>query len=112
MKNIALIFFLFTGIVAYSQNTRIQNGYYKPSSGVYVNPHMKTNQNGTNIDNFSTKNNTNPYTGVKGSRAADYSSGALEYGKGENIITGPKGGQYYNNSNGGKTYVPKRTRTW
>jgi len=40
--------------------------------------------------------------------AKDYSSGSYNYGSGKTIQTGPKGGQYYYNSNGNKTYVPKR----
>ena len=89
-------------------STRYQTGYYKPSTGTYVQPHYKTNNNNTNHDNFSTKGNTNAYTGQPGSRAKDYSNGANNYGNNKTIHTGPKGGQYYYNSNGNKTYVPKR----
>ena len=59
-------------------------------------------------DNFSTSGNVNTYTGSVGTRAKDYSSGAYNYGGGSTIYTGPRGGQYYINSNGNKTYVPKR----
>ena len=88
--------------------TRYQSGYYKPSTGTYVQPHYKTNANSTNWDNFSTQGNYNPYTGSAGSRARDYSSDAYNYGGGNTIYTGSRGGQYYYNSNGNKTYVPKR----
>jgi murein L,D-transpeptidase YcbB/YkuD len=40
-------------------------GYYK-KDGAYVQPHYRTAPNSTNIDNFSTKPNVNPYTGKKG----------------------------------------------
>ena len=40
--------------------------YYKPSTGTYINSHYKTSPNKSKIDNFSTKNNYNPYTGKKG----------------------------------------------
>ena len=57
-------------------------------------------------NNFSLNYNT--YTGSTGSRARDYSSSAYNYGSGHTIHTGSRGGQYYINSNGNKTYVPKR----
>jgi len=87
---------------------RVQRGYYKPSTGTYVMPHVKTQRNSTNHDNFSTQYNLNPYTGNTGSRAKDYSIDAYNYGSGKTIYRGPKGGQYYYNDRGNKTYVPKR----
>lgn len=106
-----IVTFLMVATFSYAQtnsSTRYQQGYYKPSTGTYVQPHYKTTTNKTNHDNFSTKGNTNPYTGTSGYRAKDYSSGSYNYGSGRTIHTGPKGGQYYYNSNGNKTYVPKR----
>jgi hypothetical protein len=112
MKKLMFLFgFLAIASFASAQtnsSTRYQSGYYKPSTGTYVQPHYKTNNNNTNHDNYSTKGNTNSYTGQSGSRAKDYSSGSYNYGSGQTIQTGPKGGQYYYNSNGNKTYVPKR----
>lgn len=90
-----------------NSSVRYQSGYTK-DNGSYVEPHMKTNSNSTNHDNFSTESNANPYTGVNGSRAKDYSPDASNYGSGQSIQTGPNGGQYYINSNGKKKYVPKR----
>lgn len=89
-------------------SSKYQNGYYKPSTGTYVQGHYKTSTNSTNHDNYSTKGNSNSYTGTSGTRARDYSSGASNYGSGKTIHTGSRGGQYYYNSNGKKTYVPKR----
>ena len=83
------------------------SGYYK-DNGTYVDSYVRTSPNSTNWDNFSTSGNSNPYTGSTGYRARDYSSGAYNYGSGQTIYTGPRGGQYYYNSNGRKTYVPKR----
>jgi len=40
--------------------------YYKPTTGKYINSYFKTSPNKTKIDNYSTKNNYNPYTGKKG----------------------------------------------
>lgn len=90
-----------------NSSVRYQRGYTR-TDGTYVSGHMKTNSNGTNHDNFSTSRNTNPYTGTTGTRARDYSNEAYNYGSGRTIYTGPRGGQYYINSNGKKTYVPKR----
>ena len=83
------------------------NGYYK-KDGTYVEGHYKTNPNKTNWGAYSTDGNTNPYTRSDGHRARDYSSEASNYGSGQIIYTGPKGGQYYINDNGKKVYVPKR----
>lgn len=88
-------------------STRYQSGYTK-SSGTFVDPHMKTTSNSTNHDNFSTKGNYNLYNGTSGTRARDYSNDALNYGSGNAIHTGPRGGQYYYNNSGNKVYVPKR----
>jgi hypothetical protein len=56
------------------------NGYVNPSStytsgyvknnGTYVSPHMKSASNSTELDNYGTKGNTNPYTGKAGSKYA------------------------------------------
>jgi hypothetical protein len=86
---------------------RYQSGYQR-SDGTAVNSHYKTESNNTNWDNFSTKGNSNPYSGESGSRARDYSIDASNYGSGKTIQTGSRGGQYYINGNGGKTYVPKQ----
>ena len=102
--------FMFIAIFAFGQvNTqkRYQNGYTR-SNGTYVQGHYKTTTNSTNHDNYSTKGNTNTNTGVSGERAKDYSPDANKYGSGEKIQTGSRGGQYYINSKGNKTYVPKR----
>lgn len=91
-----------------NQNYRYQKGYVKKTKGVYVRPHYKTQTNTTNHDNYSTKPNTNPWNGKKGSRAKDYSPDANNYGRGKYIQTGPKGGQYYKSYKNNKTYIPKR----
>ena len=97
------------GTSSYGVNTTSTyvNGYTK-SNGTYVQGHYRSSQNSTNHDNYSTTGNYNPYTGTTGSRAKDYSTGAYNYGSGHTIHTGSRGGQYYINSNGNKTYVPKR----
>jgi len=116
MKKTILFFSILLAFTctAYSQynlygtpTVKLQSGYTK-SNGTYVDPYYKTTPNNTNRDNMSTKDNYNPYNGTEGTKAKDYSSEALNYGSGQVIQTGPRGGQYYINSNGNKVYVPKR----
>jgi len=83
------------------------NGYYK-QDGTYVSGHYKSYSNATNLDNYSTHGNANPYSGQTGYRAGDYSPQSNNYGAGRPIETGPRGGQYYLNDSGRKVYVPKR----
>lgn len=48
-------------------------GYYK-KNGTYVAPHYRSSPNGNTHDNWSTKGNTNPYTGKEGTKDPyDYS---------------------------------------
>lgn len=90
-----------------NSNTTRVSGYTR-SNGTFVNGYTRTQRNSTNHDNFSTSGNCNPYTGTTGTRARDYSNQSYNYGAGQTIQTGPRGGQYYVNSNGNKVYVPKR----
>lgn len=83
------------------------SGYFR-KDGTYVAPYNRSSPNSTNHDNYSTHGNTNPYTGSSGTRAPDYSPNAYNYGNGNPVHTGPKGGQYYYNGSGNKVYVPKR----
>ncbi len=110
-KLFAIVAFLISSAAAHAQfgntNTTWTNPYIN-SQGTYVNGYYRTSPNTTNWDNFSTIGNTNFYTGSEGTRARDYSSDAWNYGGGQTIYTGPRGGQYYINSNGNKVYVPKR----
>ena len=89
-------------------NTTTVSGYTR-SNGTFVQPHVRTMPNSTNWDNYSTKGNYNPITGSTGYRARDYSREAYNYGRGQTIHSGSRGGQYYTNSRSHKTYVPKRS---
>lgn len=60
------------------------NGYLK-SDGTYVQGHYKSSPNQYRYDNYSSQNNTNPYTGQSGSQRNEYSSPSeynKSYGKG------------------------------
>jgi hypothetical protein len=57
------------GTVAHAGDTYTQ-GYYK-KDGTYVAPHYSTAPNETKNDNYSTRGNTNPYTGTTGTKPRD-----------------------------------------
>lgn len=42
---------------------------YTRSDGTYVRPHMRSAPDGSTANNFSTRGNTNPYTGARGTRS-------------------------------------------
>jgi len=50
------------------------NGYYK-KDGTYVQPHYRSSPNSMTWDNYSTKGNTNPFTGEKGHKKDEFGSG-------------------------------------
>jgi hypothetical protein len=62
---ISLILILGFSSFAEARTIRVK-GYYKPSTGTYVQPYYKTSPNRNKWDNYSTKGNYNPYTGKKG----------------------------------------------
>lgn len=87
------------------------SGYTK-SDGTYVNGYYKTTPNNTNRDNYTTKPNVNPYTGSVGyvqpdtkplTSSSSYSAPSYS----APVSTGSRGGQYYINSNGNKTYIKR-----
>jgi hypothetical protein len=45
---------------------------YVTSRGTYVAPSTATNPNSTQMDNYSTRGNVNPYTGAVGTRTPRY----------------------------------------
>lgn len=56
---------LLQAVPAEAKTVRVK-GYYKPSTGSYVMPSHRTSPNKTKLDNYSTKGNSNPYSGKKG----------------------------------------------
>ena len=57
-------------VLSASAQTHV-NGYYR-SNGTYVQPHYRSAPNSTATDNWSTKGNTNPYTGQQGYKPCEY----------------------------------------
>lgn len=76
MKQIILVLLLFTVFAAFA-DTRV-NGYYR-SNGTYVQPYHKSSNNGNFYDNYSTKGNTNPYTGQPGYKTQNNTLGGSQY---------------------------------
>lgn len=108
-KYLVFLFIVLIAVTAtMAQSHKYQRGYTRKGTGTYVTGHYKTRSDRTNHNNFSTRGRSNPYTGSKGYRARDYSSRAYNYGRSRSINRGSRGGQYYYNSRGNKTYVPKR----
>ena len=57
---------LVLGLAGSAEAARRVRGYYKPSTGSYIMPHYRTSPNSTRLDNWSTRGNSNPYTGRRG----------------------------------------------
>lgn len=77
MKYLAIIFSMLLVFVFSFSNTYADtwvNGYTR-SNGTYVQGHYRSSPNGTVNDNWSTKGNTNPYTGKAGTKRPNYSFG-------------------------------------
>lgn len=55
-----------------SNSNSHQRSGYTTQSGTYVAPSRATNPNNTQMDNYTTRGNTNPYTGQAGTRTGRY----------------------------------------
>ena len=64
MLSLVLLSVFFSPVFAKSVS-----GYTK-ANGTHVEAYQRTNANSTQRDNYSTKGNVNPYTGVKGTKNA------------------------------------------
>ena len=69
MKKIIAFLFLFvllaTTLATSAEAATRTRGYFK-KSGTYVAPHYKSNRDSSKFNNWSTKGNSNPFTGKKG----------------------------------------------
>jgi hypothetical protein len=122
MKSLRVILLLAVGLLAFEADVLAQTnpvliyvpGYTK-ADGTYVYGYFKTKPNKTTGDNFSTKPNVNPYTLKPGSvqpgdkplqaPTASYSTPTYSPAPSPIILTGSRGGQYYINSKGKKSYI-------
>lgn len=55
-----------------SNSNSHQRSGYVTQSGTYVAPSRATNPNNTQMDNYGTRGNVNPYTGAAGTRTGRY----------------------------------------
>ena len=55
-----------------SNSNSHQTQGYNTQSGTYVQPHQQTNPNNTQMDNYGSRGNVNPYTGAVGTRTPRY----------------------------------------
>ena len=71
---LALAFLMLLAGTAFARDVYV-NGYTK-NDGTRVESYNRTSPNNTRNDNWSTKGNTNPYTGQQGTKSPDpYGSG-------------------------------------
>ncbi len=68
MKLGLMILLLLMGSSAFAESVK---GYFK-SNGTYVESYQRSDRNNTQLDNYSTKGNTNPYTGKQGTKYPSY----------------------------------------
>lgn len=68
---------LLVGIAGTAMAGRV-GGYFR-SNGTYVQPHYRSNPNGSVTDNYSFKGNSNPYTGREGSNYYRHSTSSPYY---------------------------------
>ena len=55
-------------LIAVPAGAWVQHRAYTTSRGTFVAPHMQTAPNGTRLDNWSTRGNANPLTGMRGTQ--------------------------------------------
>lgn len=68
MKTLLIVFALLATSTVWADEH--VNGYTR-SDGTYVQSYERTNPNSTRDDNYSTRGNTNPYTGQQGTQNPD-----------------------------------------
>jgi hypothetical protein len=69
MKKIIVLTLMALSFGATELQAQTYVGGYTKSDGTYVAPHYRSTPNSTVLDNYSTKGNTNPYTGKKGTKS-------------------------------------------
>ena len=105
-KTFLFIAILFVAANSFAQTSTYVSGYTK-SNGTYVQGYYRTTPNSTRVDNYSTIGNRNPYTGSIGTKPVHDYRPVTTYSNSQSspVYTGSRGGTYYINSNGNKTYI-------
>ena len=65
MKKLLIVSFVLSLVTSTAYADQYVNGYYR-SNGTYVNGYYRTTPDNNIYNNYSTKGNINPYTGVRG----------------------------------------------
>ena len=65
-----LLFVLLFSYEALAKRDHYVRGYFR-KNGTYVQPYMRTNRDRTRNNNYSTRGNVNPYTGIHGTKPRD-----------------------------------------
>ncbi len=68
LKRIAVLCILLAAGVADARGRTVHVRGHVTKTGRYVAPHVRTAPNRSKADNWSTKGNSNPYTGKRGSK--------------------------------------------
>jgi hypothetical protein len=108
---LSLVFVVSFTSISFSQDVHVK-GHYR-SNGTYVKPHYRSAPNGNAFDNYSTKGNTNPYTGQRGTVDPYKSSGSFgssSQGTGQSFGGSSNSLGGYNQPLGGTTNRQKRSR--
>lgn len=92
LQTIVAMMLVLWATCAVAQDVRV-NGYDR-QDGTHVNSYMRTAPDSTRDNNYSTKGNTNPYTGQAGTKAPDSSySQPSKSGYGSNPYGGSSHGK-------------------
>jgi hypothetical protein len=111
MKKLLIICTMLTGCSTLFAQNPVRISGYTNNYGTYVEPHYRTSPNSTVRDNYSYSGNVNPFTGSIGTKTYEsystpsFSTPSYSSPSTSTIYTGPRGGTYYINGNGNKTYV-------
>lgn len=66
MRKLLLAILIISPLTCYSADVKTKP--YIRKNGTYVKDSVKTKPNRTKADNYSTKGNSNPYSGIKGTK--------------------------------------------
>ena len=99
---LSLIFVLTSIGISFAQDVHVK-GYFK-KNGTYVKPHYRSRPDGNLFNNWSTKGNTNPYTGKRGTvdpYGSSSSFGSSSRGYGQSLGESSNSRRGYGQSLGG-----------
>lgn len=97
--NLKAFLFLPLMVIAFASDADEYVNSYTRRDGTYVEGHMRSSPNSNSYDNYSTRGNTNPYTGERGSQSPSGGYGS-SYGYG----SGSGSGYGYGSSNSRSGY--------